>query len=238
MVIDKKCYIGGQESGWMNIAGFLWYIQAIIKEVNEHRKKFDLENETFLMFTDGHNSRECPEALNLLKQHNIRLEIIPSHCSHLLQPCDLGIFAALKTWISKNRYRYLDTEIIKNIKEGELEEKVSETDEKRLKLVLLILDAVKSTSTELTIKNCFRKSGITPFNIEEPLNNIRCIDSDKSFYDIDTNKKVNSRLNINGKCITDGKLIEEIAKKKKKLILKNKINQKNSRSKRLKGRTP
>ena len=172
------------------------------------------------MFTDGHNSRECPEALRLLKLNNIRLEIIPSHCSHLLQPCDLGMFAALKTWINKNKYKYLNLIIKKYVNDGEEEENISPTDENRLRLVLLILDAVKSSGTELNIKNCFRKSGLYPFNVDEPLNNERCIDSEKSFYDIDVSKKVTGRLNINGKCITDENIITEIEKKKEEINIK------------------
>jgi len=125
LVINKKCYIGGQESGWISAKGFLGYMNAIINDINYHRKKFDLDNQTFLLFTDGHNSRECPEALRLLKLNNIRLEIIPSHCSHLLQPCDLGMFAALKTWINKNKYKYLNLIIKKYVNDGEEEENIS-----------------------------------------------------------------------------------------------------------------
>jgi len=66
----------------------------------------------------------------------------------------------LKTWITKNRMKYLDMILVKNIKEGEIEEEISPADEMRLRLTLLILDAIKCSSTELCIKNCFRKSGL------------------------------------------------------------------------------
>jgi len=103
LVKDKKCNIGGQESGWMSVNGFNGYINALVEEINLHRKNFDLQDKTFYMFTDGHNSRECPEALNKLKDNNIRLIVIPSHCSHILQPCDIGIFASLKVALKKRK---------------------------------------------------------------------------------------------------------------------------------------
>jgi len=53
------------------------------------------------------NSRECPEGLNILKENNIKLIIFPSHTTHLLQPCDLGIFASLKSAMKKNKTKYL-----------------------------------------------------------------------------------------------------------------------------------
>jgi len=42
LVINKKCYIGGQESGWISAKGFLGYMNAIINDINCHRKNFDL----------------------------------------------------------------------------------------------------------------------------------------------------------------------------------------------------
>jgi len=86
-------------------------------------------------------------------------------------------------------------------------------------LVLLVIDSIKISGSILTIQNCFRKAGLYPFNVDEPLNNIRCIQSEKSFYQIDPTQKVSGRLNINGKCITNNDVIEEISKKRKMLYL-------------------
>jgi len=79
------------------------------------------------------NSRECPEGLKLLKENKIELIAIPSHCSHLLQPCDLGIFFSFKMAIKKYKYEYLNITLNYKGEKSEVE-KISENDIQRIKL--------------------------------------------------------------------------------------------------------
>jgi len=94
-------------------------------------------------------------------------------------------FASLKGSKKKGKNKYLGLEIIKKVENGEEEEKISDSDIQRLQLVLLVLDSIKISGSLLTIQNCFRKSGLYPFNVQEPLDNDRIIISNRSFYEVD-----------------------------------------------------
>jgi hypothetical protein len=49
-----------------------------------------------ILICDGFGSHETLEILEFCFENNILLCRIPSHTSHKLQPCDVGVFAPLK----------------------------------------------------------------------------------------------------------------------------------------------
>jgi hypothetical protein len=50
-----------------------------------------------MLISDGFGTHETVEILEFAFAHNIILCRLPSHTSHKLQPCDVSVFAPLKT---------------------------------------------------------------------------------------------------------------------------------------------
>jgi hypothetical protein len=50
-----------------------------------------------LLINDGFGTHESIEVLKFCEDHNIIICRLPSHTSHKLQPCDVGVFSSLKT---------------------------------------------------------------------------------------------------------------------------------------------
>lgn len=48
-----------------------------------------------LLILDGHNSHCTYEFVTFAKNHNIHILCLPSHTTHALQPCDVGVFGPL-----------------------------------------------------------------------------------------------------------------------------------------------
>ena len=49
-----------------------------------------------LLIMDGHSSHITANVIAFCMQKAIDLMILPPHCSHILQPLDVGVFAPLK----------------------------------------------------------------------------------------------------------------------------------------------
>ena len=54
-----------------------------------------------MLLFDNHNSHTSEEFLALASQHNIITYTFPSHCTHIFQPLDIGVFSSYKHWHNK-----------------------------------------------------------------------------------------------------------------------------------------
>jgi hypothetical protein len=54
-----------------------------------------------MLIMDGHSSHVTARVLSFCIQNAIDLLIMPPHCSHVLQPLDVSVFAPLKRALSK-----------------------------------------------------------------------------------------------------------------------------------------
>jgi len=99
---------------------------------------------------------------------------------------------------------------------------VSETDINRYKLVQLIIDAMKRTSTRDTIQSTFKYSGVCPWNVNMPLSNYRIRESEITYKEINLQKKTD-RININASILTSETVISKIETYKEKQKEKKKI---------------
>lgn len=50
-----------------------------------------------LLILDGHNSHCTYKFIALAEKHKIEVICLPSHTTHALQPCDVGVFGPLAT---------------------------------------------------------------------------------------------------------------------------------------------
>ena len=80
-------------NGWTdNEIGLEW-----IKQCFEPETQCDDDSEYRLLILDGHASHVTTKVIRFCVDHKIILLCLPPHTTHLLQPLDVGIFAALAT---------------------------------------------------------------------------------------------------------------------------------------------
>jgi hypothetical protein len=81
-------------SGWTSDShGFEWL--RTVFEPESRRKSGDKPR---LYIADGHSSHITGNMISLCIDNNIDLLILPCHCSHLLQPLDVGVFGPMKKY--------------------------------------------------------------------------------------------------------------------------------------------
>ena len=83
-------YFGRSENGWMTTPLFYgWLANHFIKRIPAERP--------VVLLVDGHGSHIDLEVSKLARENKILLYCLPPHCTHCLQPCDVGFFKPLKT---------------------------------------------------------------------------------------------------------------------------------------------
>ncbi|KAK8086811.1 transposase [Apiospora phragmitis] len=83
--------------GWTNDEiAVKWLEEVFIPETAPNDPK-----DARLLILDGHGSHTTDDFMSLCYQNNIYLLFLPPHSSHVLQPLDIGVFAAMKTYYRK-----------------------------------------------------------------------------------------------------------------------------------------
>jgi hypothetical protein len=62
-----------------------------------------------LLLMDNHGSHLTPEFILLVRRNNVIPYSFPSHLTHCMQPCDIGIFQPMKHWHDKAIQHALET---------------------------------------------------------------------------------------------------------------------------------
>lgn len=85
-------HFGVSENGWTsNDLGLNWLIKVFEPQTRERAG-----NKRRLLIADGHGSHIRADFIAHCMENGIDLLIMPPHCSHLLQPLDVGVFSAFK----------------------------------------------------------------------------------------------------------------------------------------------
>jgi hypothetical protein len=101
-----------------------------------------------LLILDGHNSHCTYPFIKFSAQHCIVIICLPSHTTHALQPCDIGVFGPLAhAW--KSQVTQASKDNIPITKDN---------------LLHYYHTARSAALKPLTIRSAFRKTGIYPFN--------------------------------------------------------------------------
>ena len=87
------------DNGWITKEIYLHWFKFFIANISPNRP--------VLLIEDGHASRISVEVIELARENNIHLLCLPSHTTHLLQPLNVGVFKALKSFYSKECSKYL-----------------------------------------------------------------------------------------------------------------------------------
>jgi DDE superfamily endonuclease len=140
--------------GYSNTAIILdWYRQVFDPETKQRAN-----GRPRVLINDGFGPHECFEVQQFCRGNNIILCQLPSHTSHKLQPCDVSIFAPLKT-----AYRNL----------------VEDVCSKGVKIIgkqhftLLYDQARRAALTPSNIKSAWAKVGLYPFDPDRVLRDIQ-----------------------------------------------------------------
>nr|CAI5855031.1 unnamed protein product [Callosobruchus analis] len=84
-----------QEKGWMTSAIFCKWVNHFVrytKASNENR---------VLLLLDGHSSHKGLDALQFAKESGVIVFCFPAHCSHHVQPLDVGFFRPPHTYFDQ-----------------------------------------------------------------------------------------------------------------------------------------
>ncbi|VBB84317.1 Putative protein of unknown function [Podospora comata] len=90
--LNKDWYVAVSENGWIsNDLTVGW-----LKEVFIPRTEPEDPLEPRLLICDGHGSHTTDDFMIRCYRSNIYLLFLPPHCSHVLQPLDIGCFSSVK----------------------------------------------------------------------------------------------------------------------------------------------
>ena len=82
-------------SGWMTEENFVKYMQHFVKYAKPTAQS------PILLLLDNHQSHLSIEVIDFAKDNNITMLSFPPHCSHRLQPLDVGVYGPFKTFYSQ-----------------------------------------------------------------------------------------------------------------------------------------
>jgi hypothetical protein len=101
------------------------------------------------MIMDGHSSHITANLIAFCMSHLIDLLILPPHCSHLLQPLDVGVFSPLKCALA------LETDAASRVDSGRIS---------RVEWVEMYIRARAKAITQSNIHSAWRGAGLMPLS--------------------------------------------------------------------------
>lgn len=131
-------------SGWMTEETFLVFMKHFIRHVKPSKEQH------VLLLLDNHSSHLGIPVLNLAKDNGVVMLSFPPHCSHRLQPLDVGVYGPFKKYLSSAQDAWLRNNAGKT-------------------MTIYDIPAIVNTAYPLAmcptnILNSFRRSGIFPYN--------------------------------------------------------------------------
>lgn len=85
--------------GWINSELFLEWLNFFITAIPPERP--------VVLLMDSHSAHIGAEVLKVAKDNQVYLFTFPAHCTHLLQPLDVGLFKPLKRYWRDSMNRYM-----------------------------------------------------------------------------------------------------------------------------------
>lgn len=80
------------QSGWMTTSNFVHVMQHFIKCSGSSEKR------RMLLICDNHESHLSIEAIELARANGVHILTVPPHCTHMMQPLDVGMMKPFKTY--------------------------------------------------------------------------------------------------------------------------------------------
>ena len=164
---NGKAFFASSAAGWMTQNIFIYFSLLLVCQLFHYRLTLpdSLRHQRIILLVDGHKSRESFTAALIFYLFDIDLVLLPPHTSHLMQAFDVSVASPLKSYFKKELTEEKYDEFLAN---GFTFNK--ETAQKlRSSLIRAFLNAMTKSATLSNIESGFRKSGIVPININEPL---------------------------------------------------------------------
>jgi len=197
--MSKRFSFSGSSSGWITTEIFDdWVNVVFIPEITKRREKLKDKNLPALLIVDVHESRRNIKTLEKLKEEKIDVLCLPEHSTHLLQPLDIGYFSNFKRSLESLKYRL----------------RGQKTQLRRERLLEITFQALYTANFEDHLATIWRKSGIYPFNRKSVLENELVMQIEDLEKELPKPKK-GGRVKISLRCLTDNRLISEIAQEEK-----------------------
>lgn len=89
------------QSGWMNVELFVQVLQHFIKQTKSSK-----ENPNLLIL-DNHVSHVSLKAIQLARDNGVSVLTLPPHCSHRLQPLDVGVLGPFKRFVDRHSNNFM-----------------------------------------------------------------------------------------------------------------------------------
>lgn len=128
--------------GWINSGLFLEWLNFFISAIPPERP--------VVLLMDSHSAHIGAEVLKVAKDNQVHLFTFPAHCTHLLQPLDVGLFKPLKNYWRDSMCRYMSNN--------------PSNPPNRSNFHSIMNPAFISAFTKKNIENAFKKTGICPLN--------------------------------------------------------------------------
>jgi len=131
----------------------------------------------------------------------------PSHCTHILQPLDVGIFGPFKKYFKKEKRSFSKTEI----DFGDVN--ASDKSKSRVRNVYAAIKAIHSSCVPITIRKAFTRSGLWPREKNMSLSNDRIVrvqNEETSNNVLKLNSGKRKRISIEGTMATSDDVIKAL----------------------------
>jgi hypothetical protein len=203
LVETQKCMIAGQTNGWITQELFEQYMKSFAEFLKGHRAKYNLPPDApFLLFSDSHSSRKDWDMLNFLKENHITMVTFPSHCTHILQPLDVGVYGVFKKYYRQEIRRLSRLEI------GCDEINPSKATVLRYKKILAAIEALHLSCSPLQVEKSFKHAGLVPWSVDAALRNPRINPSEA----ITLESRKRKGINMDGRVVTSQIFLDELKK--------------------------
>jgi hypothetical protein len=152
------------ESGWMTRATFLLWARMFVAWIADNRRMGNFAPTVpIVLFLDGHISRDCAAAIQLLSENNVIAITFPGQLTHVLQPVDVCIGGPFRQYyrraLRKLKLRWKQTR--------PPEAKLAAVD-KREMIVAAAVDAAQQSTTKSNREAAFTSTGLCPYNPNTP----------------------------------------------------------------------
>lgn len=203
-IITGQIWAVSSSSGWQTRNTFLIWTINFINWLSSFRLKLDEEirDNSALLILDGHNSRENPLAIYLLKLFNINVLILPSHTTHLLQMFDVVLARKFKKRFSNKFSKKLTNQCLLNNRS--MASAIRQC---------VISSLVEAWSETCTVEDCMMAAKVTstyPYDPNIVLSSTFVHVLTIEEIEIMKKKRKNNRLNINSKVITDLDFLDKL----------------------------
>lgn len=184
--------ITGQPNGWITAPILEKYMLKEVLPTFQQRIGKNGNSNRGLLILDAHCSRLCPSLWNQFQSANVDVMTIVSHSSHVLQPLDLTVFAALKASLGSSLASAAKMSV----------------PQRRLFIVQNAMDSLYHALCPSTIINGFSKAGIYPVNRSIPLAH-PAVNRDPNSDQIPTRKR-ETLIRIDGDILTSPEIIQKM----------------------------